>query len=151
MRVSKQACELPSTVDGWKSFLNAPRLRFAAQKPCGAQDACPIAWTDRHQYRHAPGSFLPSATAFALAFTALSLFLSEACNPGRTWWRNPSLLTDLCYLVVVPLIAPYLGMSLMVAGAGLLSGVMTVQDIAGYFEHGRGPLAGLPFWGQVVV
>jgi sterol desaturase/sphingolipid hydroxylase (fatty acid hydroxylase superfamily) len=42
-------------------------------------------------------------------------------------------------------------MSLMIAGAALLSGLMTAQDIADYFEHGRGPLAGLPFWGQVAV
>jgi sterol desaturase/sphingolipid hydroxylase (fatty acid hydroxylase superfamily) len=96
-------------------------------------------------------SLLPSATAFAIAFAVLSPFSGEACNPGRTWWRNPGLLTDLCYLVIVPFIAPYLRMSLMVAGAALLSGVMTTQDIADYFEHGRGPLAGLPFWGQVVV
>jgi sterol desaturase/sphingolipid hydroxylase (fatty acid hydroxylase superfamily) len=96
-------------------------------------------------------SVLPSATAFAIAFTVLSLFSGEACNPGRTWWRNPGLLTDFCYLVIVPFMAPYLRMSLMVAGAALLSGVMTTQDIADYFEHGRGPLAGLPFWGQVVV
>jgi hypothetical protein len=57
-------------------------------------------------------SFLPSATAFAIAFTVLSLFSGQACNPGRTWWRNPGLLTDLCYLVIVPFIAPYLRMSL---------------------------------------
>src|SRR6266852_1111939 len=42
-------------------------------------------------------------------------------------------------------------MSLMVVGAGVLSGVMTAKEIADYFEHGRGPLAGLPFWGQVAV
>src|SRR5438270_6103701 len=83
--------------------------------------------------------FLPSAIAFAIAFTGLTLFSSEACNPGRTWWRNPGLVTDACYLVVMPFVAPYLRMSLMIAGAALLSGVMTTQDIADYFEHGRGP------------
>jgi sterol desaturase/sphingolipid hydroxylase (fatty acid hydroxylase superfamily) len=95
--------------------------------------------------------FLPSAIAFAILFTVLSLFSSAACNPGRTWWRNPGLLTDVCYLAIVPFMAPYLRMSLMIAGAALLSGLMTAQDIADYFEHGRGPLAGLPFWGQVAV
>jgi sterol desaturase/sphingolipid hydroxylase (fatty acid hydroxylase superfamily) len=95
--------------------------------------------------------FLPSTIAFAILFTVLSLFSSAACNPGRTWWRNPGLLTDICYLTIIPFMAPYLRMSLMIAGAALLSGVMTAQDIADYFEHGRGPLAGLPFWGQVAV
>ena len=95
--------------------------------------------------------FLRSAIAFAILFTVLSLFSSAACNPGRTWWRNPGLLTDVCYLAIVPFMAPYLRMSLMIAGAALLSGLMTAQDIADYFEHGRGPLAGLPFWGQVAV
>jgi sterol desaturase/sphingolipid hydroxylase (fatty acid hydroxylase superfamily) len=93
--------------------------------------------------------FLPSAIAFAIIFAVLSLFTSQACNPGRTWWRNPGLVTDVCYLVVIPFVAPYLRISLMVIGAGLLSSLMSAQDIADYFERGRGPLAGLPFWGQV--
>jgi sterol desaturase/sphingolipid hydroxylase (fatty acid hydroxylase superfamily) len=42
-------------------------------------------------------------------------------------------------------------MSLMIGGAALLSGVMTTQEIKDYFEHGRGPLAGLPFWAQVPI
>jgi len=94
---------------------------------------------------------LPSAIAFAAVFTVLSLFSSQACNPGRTWWRNPGLVTDICYMVIVPFVAPYLRMSLMIAGAALLSGVMTGQQIADYFEHARGPLAGLPFWAQVAI
>lgn len=94
---------------------------------------------------------LPSTIILAAIFTILSLFTGQACNPGRTWWRNPGVVTDLCYLVIIPFIAPYLRMSLMIAGAALLSGVMTTQDIADYFEHGRGPLAGLPFWAQVPI
>jgi sterol desaturase/sphingolipid hydroxylase (fatty acid hydroxylase superfamily) len=95
--------------------------------------------------------FLPSAIVFATLFTVLSLFSSQACNPGRTWWRNRGLVTDFCYMVVVPFIAPYLRTSLMVMGAGLLASFMTAQQIGDYFENGRGPLAGLPFWGQVAV
>ena len=95
--------------------------------------------------------FLPSAIGFAIVFSVLSLFSNQVCNPGRTWWRNPGLFTDTCYLVIVPFMAPYLRMSLMVAGAGLLSGVMTAQEMTAYFERGRGPLASLPFWGQVAV
>jgi sterol desaturase/sphingolipid hydroxylase (fatty acid hydroxylase superfamily) len=94
---------------------------------------------------------LPSTFVFAIVFTVLSLFCSQACNPGRAWWRNPGLFTDLCYLITIPFVAPYMRMSLMVAGATLLTGFMTVQEIADYFTHGLGPLAHLPFWGQVVI
>ena len=95
--------------------------------------------------------FLPSALAFAAIFTVLSLLSSQACNPGRPWWRNPGLATDIGYMVVMPFIAPYMRISLMIGGAALLSGVMTHQQIADYIEQGRGPLAGLPFWAQVPV
>src|SRR5580692_7561306 len=94
---------------------------------------------------------IPSAIGFAIAFAVLSLFSGQACNPGRTWWRNPGLATDICYLAIVPFMAPYLRMSLMLIGAALLSGVMTADQVSDYFEHGRGPLAGLPFWAQVPV
>jgi sterol desaturase/sphingolipid hydroxylase (fatty acid hydroxylase superfamily) len=94
--------------------------------------------------------FLPSAIAFAALFTLLSLFSSQACNPGKAWWRNPGLVTDICYLMIIPFVAPYLRTSLIVAGATLLSGVVTEKDVIDYFEHGRGPFGSLPFWGQVV-
>src|SRR5271167_1024539 len=94
---------------------------------------------------------LPSAIGFAVAFAVLSLFTSQACNPGRTWWRNPGLATDICYILIIPFLAPYLRMSLMIGGAALLSGVMTTEEIADYFEHGRGPFAVLPFWVQLPV
>jgi sterol desaturase/sphingolipid hydroxylase (fatty acid hydroxylase superfamily) len=94
---------------------------------------------------------LPSAIGFAVVFAVLSLFTSQACNPGRAWWRNPGLATDICYILIIPFLAPYLRMSLMIGGAALLSGVMTTQEIVDYFEHGRGPLAGLPFWVQLPI
>src|SRR5260370_30131064 len=83
--------------------------------------------------------FLPSAIGFAIGFSILSLFSSQACNPGRTWWRNPGLATDICYMVIVPFVAPYLRMSLMVMGAGLLAGGMTHPQNSHYFLHGRRP------------
>jgi sterol desaturase/sphingolipid hydroxylase (fatty acid hydroxylase superfamily) len=94
---------------------------------------------------------LPSAIGFAIAFAVLSLFTSQACNPGRAWWRNPGLATDICYILIIPFLAPYLRMSLMIGGAALLSGVMSTPEIVDYFEHGRGPLAGLPFWVQLPI
>jgi sterol desaturase/sphingolipid hydroxylase (fatty acid hydroxylase superfamily) len=95
--------------------------------------------------------FLPSIVACAIVFSVLTLFPSQACNPGRVWWRNPGLFTDICYIAIVPFIAPYMRMSLMIGGATLLSGVISTRDIVDYFEHGRGPLGGLPFWAQAAV
>jgi sterol desaturase/sphingolipid hydroxylase (fatty acid hydroxylase superfamily) len=94
---------------------------------------------------------LPSVIGFAIAFTVLSLFSSQTCNPGRPWWRNPGLATDICYMLIIPFVAPYMRISLMIAGAALLSGVMTAQEISDYFAFGRGPLAMLPFWAQVPI
>ena len=59
--------------------------------------------------------FLPSAVVFAIIFSVLTLFSSQACNPGRTWWRNPGLSTDVCYMIIIPFLAPYLRRSLMAA------------------------------------
>src|SRR6201996_1364555 len=84
------------------------------------------------------GHFLPSAIAFAALFTVLSLFSSQACNPGRAWWRGPSLFTDICYMVIIPFIAPYLRISLMLGGAALISGIVSAEQIPDYFENGRG-------------
>ena len=42
-------------------------------------------------------------------------------------------------------------LALMIIGAAVLAGAMTRQDITDYLEHGRGPLSGLPFWGQVPI
>jgi sterol desaturase/sphingolipid hydroxylase (fatty acid hydroxylase superfamily) len=94
---------------------------------------------------------LPSAIGFAVVFAVLTLFPSQACNPGRPWWRNPGLATDICYILLIPFAAPYMRISLMIGGAALLSGVVTTEAIADYFEHGRGPLAVLPFWVQVPI
>ena len=54
-------------------------------------------------------------------------------------------------MLIIPFVAPYMRISLMIAGAALLSGVMTAEEIDDYFELGRGPLAALPFWAQVAV
>jgi sterol desaturase/sphingolipid hydroxylase (fatty acid hydroxylase superfamily) len=96
-------------------------------------------------------TLLPSAIGFAIAFTVLTLFSSQTCNPGRPWWRNPGLGTDICYMLIIPFIAPYIRLSLLIAGAALLSGVMSEEEIADYFENGRGPLAVLPFWAQLPI
>lgn len=97
------------------------------------------------------GVALPAAAVGAAVFTALAFCPGQACNPGRNWWRNPGLLTDLCYFLVVPFIAPYLRAALMLVGAGFFYtayGALSGLDVLDYFERGLGPLAGLPFAAQ---
>src|SRR6516164_1798751 len=93
---------------------------------------------------------LPSAIGCAIVLMILSRFSSQACNPGRTWWRNPGLFTDACYFLVYPFVA-YMRTALMIIGAVVLGGAMTSEGISHYLEYGRGPLSDLPFWGQVPI
>ena len=57
---------------------------------------------------------VPSTVAFAVVFAALTPFPSLACNPGRPWWRNPGLVTDLCYCFVLPFFIPYMRLVLLI-------------------------------------
>jgi sterol desaturase/sphingolipid hydroxylase (fatty acid hydroxylase superfamily) len=87
----------------------------------------------------------------AVVLMILSRFSSQACNPGRTWWRNPGLFTDACYFLVFRFIAPYMRVALLITGAVLLTGSTTREDISDYLEYGSGPLSDLPFWGQLPI
>ena len=73
-----------------------------------------------------------------------------ACNEGASWWQRRELLTDFAYWFVIPVFTRFVRIGLLVSGAALIFGIKP-DDLAGFFEHGKGPLAGLPFWAQVVV
>jgi sterol desaturase/sphingolipid hydroxylase (fatty acid hydroxylase superfamily) len=113
--------------------------------------AAELVWQIADKIVHTLSGVLPTAIGCAIMLTVLSLFSGQACNPGKTWWRNPGLFTDICYFLVVPFIAPYMRMGLMVTGATLLALAVTDQSISEYFERGGGPLSALPFWAQVPV
>jgi sterol desaturase/sphingolipid hydroxylase (fatty acid hydroxylase superfamily) len=87
--------------------------------------------------------------ALGLLFTVLSIFKSQACNPGKRWWTNPGLKTDIAYGLADKVIGPYLGLPAVFVVHALLSGMMSPAEVDGYFENGSGPLSVLPFWGQV--
>ncbi len=88
----------------------------------------------------------PVSIALGTAFTVLSLFW--ACNPGRPWWRKRELVTDLCYWFIIPLVARYLRIGLLVMGAALLFGITTGEGLVEFYQDGHGPLAQLPLWLQ---
>jgi sterol desaturase/sphingolipid hydroxylase (fatty acid hydroxylase superfamily) len=91
----------------------------------------------------------PISIALAAVFTVLTAWF--ACNPGRPWWRKRELVTDLCYWFFVPLFARYLRIGLLVIGAALLFGIYGADALVEFYEHGHGPLAGLPLWLQGII
>jgi len=42
-------------------------------------------------------SLYPGMLLMVAACTAITLFSSQTCNPGKVWWRNRGLLVDVCY------------------------------------------------------
>jgi sterol desaturase/sphingolipid hydroxylase (fatty acid hydroxylase superfamily) len=91
---------------------------------------------------------LPSTLAMAAICTALYWFSSQACNPGTPWWRNRGLVTDASYWLIIPFIAPYIRILLLVSIAVFALPFVTEKDVSNYIEKGYGPLSSLPFWWQ---
>ena len=92
---------------------------------------------------------LPISLALALVFTVLTWFW--ACNPGRAWWHKRDLVTDLCYWFFIPVIARYLRIGLLIAGAAILFGITTADGLVAFYDNGHGPLAALPLPVQMVL
>jgi len=83
--------------------------------------------------------------------TALCLFSSQACNPGKVWWRNRGLVVDACYWITVQFLAPYLRTGLLIAFATFAMAFVSAPELESYIEHGRGPLGSFSFWSQVAL
>ena len=94
---------------------------------------------------------IPVMIGLAAFFTLLAVFESQSSSPGKVWWRNPGLITDVTYAMIHGLAGPYFKIPVLMVMVALLSGVMSKPEIEDYFAHGRGPLAGLPFWGQAAI
>jgi sterol desaturase/sphingolipid hydroxylase (fatty acid hydroxylase superfamily) len=94
---------------------------------------------------------IPIIIGLAVLFTVLTVFESQAASPGKVWWRNPGMPTDICYALVHALLTPYFKIPAFLVITLLLSGSMTPNEIEDYFTNGRGPLSGLSFFWQSVV
>ncbi len=92
---------------------------------------------------------VPVTIALGLVFAVLSSFW--ACNPDRPWWRKRQLVTDICYWIVIPLLARYLRIGLLVIGAALIFGITTAEGLIAFYDNGHGPLAQLPLAAQAMV
>jgi sterol desaturase/sphingolipid hydroxylase (fatty acid hydroxylase superfamily) len=92
---------------------------------------------------------VPISIALGLVFAVLSHW--SACNPGRPWWRKREIATDLCYWFLVPLMARFVRIGLLVIGAALLFDIHGTDALMSFYEDGHGPLAALPLWTQVII
>ena len=93
---------------------------------------------------------LPWAIGLSILFTVLTLFQSQTCNPGRPWWKSRDLVTDIQYFFLVPIIAPYARLVVMLLVIAAMRGAMTDDEISDYLQNGRGPVGQLPIWAQVI-
>lgn len=92
---------------------------------------------------------VPILLILGTVFAVLTYFW--ACNPGRPWWRKRELATDLAYWFIIPLIARYLRIGLLVLGAAWLFGINTPEGLVAFYDDGHGPLARLPLWAQAAI
>jgi sterol desaturase/sphingolipid hydroxylase (fatty acid hydroxylase superfamily) len=92
---------------------------------------------------------IPVSIALGATFAVLSLV--SACNPGKMWWRKRDLATDLCYWFVIPLVARYLRIGLLIVGAALFFGIYTADGLVEFYDDGHGPLAQLSLPWQVAI
>jgi len=93
--------------------------------------------------------YFPISLALAVVFTILTSFW--ACNPGKPWWRKRDIVTDLCYWLLIPVIARFLRIGMLIVGAVVLFQITTSEELVAFYDNGHGPLAALPLVAQMVI
>ncbi len=91
----------------------------------------------------------PITLLIAIAFTALSYW--SPANPGRPWWHKREIVTDVLYWFLIPLMARFVRIGLLVLGAALIYDIHGADALISFYMHGHGPLSELPLWGQIVI
>ncbi|HWK96358.1 MAG TPA: sterol desaturase family protein [Pseudolabrys sp.] len=91
---------------------------------------------------------VPVTIAFGIVFATLTHW--SACNPGQSWWRKRQIATDVLYWFLVPLVARFLRIGLMIVGAAYFYGIHGTDALLDFYNDGFGPLADLPMWGEVI-
>jgi sterol desaturase/sphingolipid hydroxylase (fatty acid hydroxylase superfamily) len=99
---------------------------------------------------HVVASQGPWLIGLGLGFTILSTFSEHACNPGKVWWRNPDLVTDLLFCGFSAAIGRYLNIIAVLLLAAIVAG-LTPTTVEEFVNQGAGPLTGAPLWLQVAV
>ena len=91
---------------------------------------------------------IPISIALGIVFGVLTHW--SACNPGRPWWRKQEIVTDICYWFLIPLVARFVRIGLMVAGAAYLYNIHGTEALINFYDDGFGPLAVMPLWAQAI-
>ena len=92
---------------------------------------------------------LPITVALGVVFAVLTHW--SACNPGKPWWQKREIVTDVLYWFLIPLLARFVRIGLMVMGAAYLYGIHGVDALMAFYDNGFGPLATLPLWAQALL
>jgi sterol desaturase/sphingolipid hydroxylase (fatty acid hydroxylase superfamily) len=91
---------------------------------------------------------IPISIALGVVFAVLTHL--SACNPGRPWWRKREIVTDICYWFLIPIVARFLRIGMLVLGAAYIYGIHGADDLIKFYDNGFGPLAAMPLWLQAV-
>ena len=88
-----------------------------------------------------PSQDRPDSIALGIVFAVLTHW--SACNPGRPWWRKREIVTDVCYWFLIPLVARFVRIGLMVMGAAMIFGIHGAEALIEFYDDGFGPLAAI--------
>jgi sterol desaturase/sphingolipid hydroxylase (fatty acid hydroxylase superfamily) len=91
---------------------------------------------------------IPISIGLGIVFAVLTHW--SACNPGQPWWRKREIITDVTYWFVIPLLARFVRIGLMVMGAAYLYNIHGSDALIAFYDDGFGPLAQLPLWAQAL-
>jgi sterol desaturase/sphingolipid hydroxylase (fatty acid hydroxylase superfamily) len=94
---------------------------------------------------------IPEMLGLAALFTVLTVFQSQTSSPGKVWWKNPGLATDISYALIHTVLGSYIKYPIVILLFLCLSTAMTPEDVTTFFAGGHGLFGGLSFWWQVVV
>ena len=91
---------------------------------------------------------VPITIGMGVVFAVLTHW--SACNPGRPWWQKREIVTDVCYWFLIPLMARFVRIGLMVMGAAMLFDIHGADALIKFYDNGFGPLGELPLWAQAL-
>ncbi len=98
-------------------------------------------------FAHSLTRLLPYLAAMGVGFAVLSWL--APCNRGKPWWGKRGLVTDFCYLLIVPVFTRYARIGFTILLTVYLLGINTADGLVAFFDHGHGPLSRLPFLVQL--
>jgi len=91
---------------------------------------------------------VPITIGIALVFTALNYWTGKS---ARLWWRKREIVTDVLYWFLIPLMARFVRIGLLVVGAALIFNIHGTEPLIAFYTNGHGPLSELPLWAQVCI